>query len=154
MAGFVSPCTLREWIFFAKIFGVVIFSRIACFQSCPLNLRCWSSAAADISRERAWEDVMQKAPKAAPWVLSLLASAPSQQRLNTKCSSRFYLRRDYLTSVFPVRGGNGRAGRMIRALYFQFSALFQARSVLCSCGPLRGRSEGSEQGKCLRSCSG
>lgn len=32
MAGFVSLCTLREWGFFAKIVGVVIFNVIASFQ--------------------------------------------------------------------------------------------------------------------------
>lgn len=32
MAGFVSPCTLREWVFFVKIVGVVIVNRIASFQ--------------------------------------------------------------------------------------------------------------------------
>lgn len=71
--------------------------------------------------------MLQKASQAVPSMLSLLASARRQHRLKIKCPLRFYWCRDYSVSVFPIERGNDKAGRIIRALYFQFSVLFQPR---------------------------
>lgn len=67
---------------------------------------------------------MQKAPKAAPLVLSLVASAPGQHRLKTKCPSRFYLCRDYLTSVFQFKGERTKQEGLSVLFIFSFQPCF------------------------------